>query len=342
MMKFTSLVLLCALGANAQTARRPAAPRKVESAAAAKSDKPQVVYRWDVQKSGVTDDLLGVCFVNPKVGYAVGKANTIIKTTDGGNTWTRLLERKEDPDLGSVAFTSPEDGWVMAGPLLHTSDGGESWQPAVPLPGPPGFGGGSMLGPSRLQLHVHNMGVGVFRSDDGGRTWRTLGTPAHNDYAAVFFVDDQHGWISGDLGELAATADGGATWTELPPPLKASFMKIQFVSPEVGWLLPVRGHQGGPVATKDGGRTWNTQYAGIETYRPLKDMQFLNAQTGFLLAEANRNDVVLATSNAGKSWKTIGNIEKYSTAISFPEADEGWAAGPRGYVVHYHKVVLDK
>jgi hypothetical protein len=31
----------------------------------------------------------------------------------------------------------------------------------------------------------------------------------------------------------------------------------------------------------------------------------------------------------------------YSTALSFPAADEGWVVGPKGYIVHYHKVVLE-
>jgi hypothetical protein len=45
--------------------------------------------------------------------------------------------------------------------------------------------------------------------------------------------------------------------------------------------------------------------------------------------------------NGGKSWRTIGAIDKSSTAISLPEADESWAVGGRGYIVHYHKVVLE-
>ncbi len=203
-------------------------------------------------------------------------------------------------------------------PLLHTTDGGESWQPAVPLPGFDGFGGGSMLGNARLQLHVPTTGAHVYRSDDGGRTWKTLGELPRNDYQAVFFVDDQHGWIAGDYGHVAATTDGGATWKEIPPPLKANLIKIQFVSPQIGWLLPNRGHQGGLLATTDGGATWNTQYAGLQTYRPIADMQFLNAQTGFLLAEGDGTELVLETSNGGKRWSTIGKLESLQRPSASP------------------------
>ncbi len=333
-MKASIWVVLFVCAASAQTAKRAPLPK------AGTGEKPKVVYRWDVQKSGVDADLLSVCFINPQVGYAAGKNNTILKTTDGGATWTPLLEAKEGLDFHNVSFNSPTDGWAEGPSLLHTSDGGESWQPAVPLPGPAGFGGGFLMGSARFQLHVHNMGEGVFRSDDGGRTWKSAGDPKRNDYTTVFFLNDNFGWVAGDYGRLASTTDGGANWTVHESPLKAGFAKIQFVSPQVGWLLPVRGHQGGPLATTDGGKTWTSQYAGIETYRPLADMQFLDTQRGFLLAEGDRDSVVLATSNGGKSWRTIGRIAQYSTALSFPAADEGWAVGPKGYIAHYHKVVL--
>jgi photosystem II stability/assembly factor-like uncharacterized protein len=185
------------------------------------------------------------------------------------------------------------------------------------------------------------MGVGVFRSDDGGRSWKTLGEPPRNDYTTVSFADDQHGWVSGDYGRLASTADGGATWTEVEAPLKGNFDKMQFVSPQTGWIMPRGGHQGGLLATTDGGKTWTTQYAGVATSRPIIDFQFLSAQTGFLVAEANNDAAVLVTANGGKSWKTIGGVEKYSRAMSFPAADEGWVVGPKGYIIHYHKVMAE-
>jgi len=36
------------------------------------------------------NDLHGIFFTDALTGYSVGKWGTIIKTTDGGNTWTLL------------------------------------------------------------------------------------------------------------------------------------------------------------------------------------------------------------------------------------------------------------
>src|SRR4051812_21152847 len=53
------------------------------------------VPRWDRQASGVTDNLFAVNFVNPSLGWAAGANNTILRTTNGGETWTRLQERRD-------------------------------------------------------------------------------------------------------------------------------------------------------------------------------------------------------------------------------------------------------
>jgi photosystem II stability/assembly factor-like uncharacterized protein len=300
--------------------------------------KPRVEYRWDVQKSGVQEHLYAVFFLDTSLGWAAGDSNTILKTTDGGKTWTLLTEQQKGGNrFESIRFTSPTDGWVQSptgGALLHTSDGGESWQPAAKLPQGFGFGrAGSVRRGVREQL----AGSHVYRTRDGGRTWTLLGELPQNDYDAVFFLDDQNGWAAGGMGRTASTRDGGKTWTEQTP-AAGSLIKVQFVTPQLGWALPHRGHSGGVLASTDGGATWTAQYAGVRDSAPLTDMQFLDAQHGFLLAEGTRGAVVYATTNGGKNWRTIGTVHHYSAALSFPDVDEGWVVGRDGYIVHYHRV----
>lgn len=337
MQRVVLLGVLCLSVLPAQVSRR-AAPAK----ATTKSAEPHEEYRWDVQPSGVQDDLNSVFFLDTRVGWAAGKSNTVLKTTDAGATWTRLTERQEGGnEFHEVQFTSPTDGWLAGSrALLHTSDGGTSWEPAAPLPGLPGFGPGCVRGPARYQMHSPTASAGVYRSDNGGQQWTLSGKPPRNDYSAVFFLDEVHGWVAGSYRRIALTTDGGTTWQAVEGPLDGEITKIQFVTPSVGWMLPHRGHAGGPLATTDGGATWKTQYAGVVNYRPLADLQFLGPDTGFLLAEDNNADVVFHSANGGKTWRTIGHIQKYSRALSFPKADEGWVVGPKGYIVHYHRVLV--
>ncbi|MBI1847318.1 MAG: hypothetical protein HYR86_10145 [Candidatus Rokubacteria bacterium] len=292
--------------------------------------------RWDPQTSGVKDRLNAVHFIDPMVGWAAGAANTILKTTDGGKTWARLTERNESgPEFDRVNLVDTNEGWALSrSVLLHTTDGGSSWQPAAALPGGGGFGGGSMVGQVRYQMKVPTGGAGVFRSADGGATWQDLGGEMpSNAYSAIYFVNSSHGWVSGDYGRFAFTEDGGKTWKARTAP-KANLAKVQFATTKHGWMLPVY-HTGGPLVSEDGGNTWTSQYAGLETFVPLLDISFLNENQGVLLS----GKAVLRTVNGGKTWQTIGKMPSLTvTALSFPKIDEGWVVGEKGYIVHYHLV----
>jgi len=66
-----------------------------------------------------------------------GSENTILKTTDGGETWVGSSERarvgETRNNLENIWFVSPTTGWVIGsfGTLLHTTDGGENWENAI-------------------------------------------------------------------------------------------------------------------------------------------------------------------------------------------------------------------
>ena len=219
--------------------------------------------RWDVQNSGVTDQLNSVIFRDVNTGWAAGANNTILKTNDGGKTWSRVLEREEGGNtFSSIFFTSATDGWAGGNNvLLHSSDGGETWRPASPLPDRKSLGGGGAVGTIRLQMGQFGTSDNVYKSTDGGTTWTTISTLPRNDFDAMFVLDPQHMWVIGDYGRYAFTTDGGATWQQPAIPVKSSLRKVYFVSARVGWILP-SDHNGGPLASTDGGRTWASQYAG--------------------------------------------------------------------------------
>ena len=164
--------------------------------------------------------LTGLEFVSADQGWAVGQ-DTILATTDGGAHWTAQLSGKLN--LTSADFISGQDGWAVGTTsLLATTDGGAHWT-ALPEPCPvirsvhfvspsAGFAvaGGQNAGGANPEMPVL-AGV-VLTTDDGGRTWRRLATPANAQ--TVCFSDAQHGWL-GAGGLLYRTSDGGKDWTVL-------------------------------------------------------------------------------------------------------------------------------
>lgn len=72
--------------------------------------------------------LYAISFNDAMTGTAVGKDGTILRTTDGGSTWsqqnsgtTRILE--------AVSFSDVNTGTVVgsSGTILRTTDGGSTW-----------------------------------------------------------------------------------------------------------------------------------------------------------------------------------------------------------------------
>jgi photosystem II stability/assembly factor-like uncharacterized protein len=73
-----------------------------------------------------------VHFVSRQVGYVTTEGPTpdgsVLKTTDGGRTWQRLLV-EAGRSFEGVGFVTPERGWVASPQTLFaTSDGGATWR----------------------------------------------------------------------------------------------------------------------------------------------------------------------------------------------------------------------
>lgn len=67
--------------------------------------------------------LLSVAFVDANTGWAVGVAGTILKTTDGGTTWTRQTSGVLNW-LQAVTFADANTGWAVGsgGTILRYYD----------------------------------------------------------------------------------------------------------------------------------------------------------------------------------------------------------------------------
>lgn len=306
--------------------------------------------------TGITiceDNLLDLVFIGPKslptgavaptnslLGFAVGRANTILRTSDGGATWKRLTPRDpKGPVFEQVCFSSISNGWVVSDSLLlHTTDGGTHWTAANRFPGNfYYFGSGSATASSYYQMQPPTCGNRIYRTTDGGRQWAPLPAPLpRNDYQSQFFLDDLHGWASGRQGGLAFTTDGGVTWNKADIPEGGDLVQIQFVTPNHGWSRPVREHSGGLWMSRDGGRSWQPQDAKVASYWTIQDMQWLDDSNGYLLViRGADSSVILKTTDGGESWQEQGAFPADVTALSVPEAGKVYAVGGRGrfYVI---------
>ena len=219
--------------------------------------------------------------------------STLLRTDDGGATWTvvRTVPASETAgsSLGSlITSTSSRTVWAAAqgeaGPVNHpildvSRDGGLTWSRAalpgvidrwggvqnVPL-GPPTFLDASTgfftLSPSDDPSGLQTL---VFGTRDGGQTWTRLATLSTLLAGPIAFVDARH-WLAVEQGlpsVLKVTDDGGTSWRDLPAAgLSAgSLESLNMLDARHGAaVLLVDGDSGLPailMLTSDGGDTWD-------------------------------------------------------------------------------------
>lgn len=84
---------------------------------------------WNLQSTGTTADLLDVAFVNSQIGYVCGKGGTLLKTINGGLTWSNSMPPGVEVNFTSIEVKGNDTAWVAGqrGILYQTLDAGNTW-----------------------------------------------------------------------------------------------------------------------------------------------------------------------------------------------------------------------
>ncbi|HET7322090.1 MAG TPA: hypothetical protein VFI96_06320, partial [Longimicrobiaceae bacterium] len=238
---------------------------------------------------------------SPETYYAGAASGGVWKTTDGGKTFEPVFDDQPVQAIGTLAVAPSDSSIVWAGT-------GEAW--AI--------------------RDADVIGDGVYKSTDGGKSWRNMGLAksgrigrivVHPTNPNVVYVCAL-GMVTGEHQEKGVyrTRDGGETWE-----------RVLFVNPNTGcsglsmdprnpdklvagtwqmvmhtWQMKSGGPGSGVYVTTDGGDHWTRKTAGLPESPVGKiDVQIApsDPQRVYALIEAPGQGSVWRSDDGGDTWK---------------------------------------
>ena len=283
-------------------------------------------FGWSAVTSGTQQHLHDVHFVDASNGWAVGWAGTVLRTSDGGDTWS--LTRSGGSHLWGVDFVDASNGWAVgsSGNIIRTSDGGATWSGqtsrtfrnlyAVDFVS---ASRGWAVGDQGTILHTTN----------GGATWSAQSAPNDNILRDVHFVNASNGVAVGYSATVLRTTNGGATWTQVSNTGSNILFNVDFIDASNGWAS---GFGGTILHTTDGGATWSAQNSGFTTNTNLR-VDFADANNGWAVGP---NGDIVGTTDGGATWRvhTSGTTENLRGVHAF-SGGRAVAVGRGGTILAY-------
>lgn len=285
-----------------------------------------------------------VRFIDDNTGFAVGDCGTILKTTDGGETWT-LKAVESSFMLRSVFFTDANTGYIVGGQftydfpdydgiILKTSDAGENWiiQPLIENTFLHGVYFTDNNTGYAVGFDILNLYPKILKTTNGGIEWITqnIQNSISNSLNSVFFTDYNTGYVVGgswgaygdEIGRIIKTTDGGENWILQFEHDNSDLASVFFTNDNTGYAVGSVSSGGGLILkTIDGGISWTDQPVNSGLYC----IYFAGENTGYA---GGYNGTILKTVDGGLNW--IGQNSGISStlfSVYFHDEYTGYAVG---------------
>jgi hypothetical protein len=332
---------------------------------------------WDLvalQGHGVTSIVIDPR--NPDIVMAAAGDSGVMRTSDGGKTWTSVLPDSNvggvwlvfDPDdpANVYAGTRPVSGG-RGGPggggggrgaapvttpatdsqIYRSSDEGLTWK-KTGFDGLPGGNFGTIalaVAPGTKGQRVYDyVAQGMFRSDDGGEHWtrasddpRLIGGGQFHDV----IVDPRNANIVfATQTSLYRSTDAGKTWESYTGAPSGADFNYVWIDPTNDKYMILAVDQGTEISM-DAGRTWTTWFN-----QPTGQMYNVTTDHGFpfFLYSAQQDSGTVATPIAGRDgqityrdWYTTNGFESARILPDPADSDYLYATGWYGSILRINK-----
>ena len=290
----------------------------------------------------------------------------VYKTTDGGKSWKKTLYRDElagvsnmaaDPDNPKILYAGmwkPFD--FRQGPpekpeqnswIYKSVDEGSTWKPVSDsgMSADPRDRIGLAVAPGTKGQRVFAvMQTGLFRTDDGGATWRQVTKDPRIDgnlYICRVYVDPKNAdTVYVMQTTMYRSLDGGVTFTAYKGAPGGDDYHVLWIDPQNSSRMFLGVDQGATISV-DAGLTWSTwfnqptgQFYHVITDNQFPYISYAPQQDSGTVAIPNRSDYGLITY---RDWFSAGGFEFCYMAPDPLNPNIVYSGGWYGSVVRFDK-----
>jgi photosystem II stability/assembly factor-like uncharacterized protein len=292
-------------------------------------------------------------FINDSVGWAIGNEDllatqngNILKTTDGGYTWSLQKKTPEDITLLSLQAINDSIAYIIgtqnrgsidlanvSGVILKTSDGGTNWIDISPR-------NAKERTYETCQFFNNQIGLVsgyldeadwtrksiILKTNDGGMTWEETIVPEFEWRGNLQFIDDSTGFFSArkpgqDSCSLYKTTDRLMSWSLVDQ--SHNFTTFFYLDRDLAFAIG----SNSIMKSADGGKTWEEKLPiGNLNVNKLYFCQNVGFSFGGSNFFYNCAGIILRSADRGEHWM-INKLTYDFQDVCFIDRDKGFAAG---------------
>ncbi len=245
---------------------------------------------------------------DPDTYYFGAVAGGVFKSTNGGMTWNPTFDKQSVSSIGAIAVADADHNILYVG-----------------------------TGEACLRGNI-SYGDGVYKSTDGGQTWKNIGLKDSRHIGALIIDPHNpdivivaalgHAWGPNQERGVFRTADGGKTWQKVlykdentgaidvvfDPKNSSIVYAAMYQVRRQPWTFTSGGPGSGLYKSTDGGLTWkHLEGHGLpegELGRIGVSVSGANSNRVYALIEARKGGLY-RSDDAGNTWKLVNDDERY-------------------------------
>lgn len=228
--------------------------------------------------------------------YAGLSLRGVFRSTDDGQSWSAANKGIENLNVDAIVIAGSVVYAAVGGTgIAKSTDDGANW---TLVTGAPGSMGVTSLAIAGTYLYAGTFD-GVFRSSNGGATWKAMNTGLTNKAVSKIAAYGLNVFVLTYGSGIFASADTGATWKAANNGIENKL--ITGLAP-VGSTMYITTSSYGMYKTTDGGATWTALPFNFS----LMSATSLSV-SGTTMYAAYYGDLFRSTDN-GTTWKTLAKM----------------------------------